>query len=216
MRHGSNSAKERVQQPPWAFAPKFSMAVLKNAFTGVISLSYLQGNLYTFISRNTNLSLIVPKIYILLNKSGIQQSFSQVFISLSWYKLWQYLKFICHYYTLLQSKQEIQVHPPSKQQLGPTKGRDNLLQNQQREGKKLSREAGWHGQGESLSFQHCSLALYSKQGCRVSTRLSLLGLINSTINSCLNRALTCFFLNTRTCTKGLEVLSGGLLVKQQL
>lgn len=164
------------------FCPQIPKGSLKICIHWDHIPEYLPGNLYTFILCNTNLSLIVPKIYILLNNSGIQQSFSQAFISLSWYKLWQYLKFICHYYTLLQSKQEIQVHPPSKQQFGPTKGRDNLLQNEQR-GKKLSREAGWHGQGESLSFQHCSLALYSKQRCKVSTYLSLLGLINSTSNT---------------------------------
>lgn len=60
-----------------------------------------------------------------------------------------------------------QTYPSRKKQLDPTKGRDHLLQNQQR-GEELSREAGWHGQGGSLSFQHCSLALYRKQGCRIS------------------------------------------------
>lgn len=86
------------------------------------------------------------------------------------------------------------LHPATKQTRNPSaptqqaaalvlqKGEIIYCKINKRGHKKLSREAGWHGQGESLSFQHCSLALYGRQGCKVSTSLSLLGLINSTSN----------------------------------
>lgn len=189
------------------FCPQIPKGCLKIYIPWGHISEHLQGSLYTFILCNTNLSLIVPKIYILLNNLGTQQSFSQVFISLSWYKLWQYLKFICHYYTLLQNKQEIQVHPPSKQQLGPTKGRDNLLQNQQR-GKKAEQRSwmAWTGREPFISALLISIIQQARmQGFNISVP-SGSHKFNQQHNSCLNRALTSFFLNTRMCTRGLEVV----------